>query len=334
MRQMHRTSLVTRRPPSVSLRLSPAMLGAACCIFAAVGYTAANTLLRKLTVQQDPMWLLCVKESVAVVLLGPWLAYRAMRGRPSLPSGRPLLALVIVGILTQVAGNLPLIWAMGVVGLAISIPVSIGVNLAACAVLGQTLLGERVSFRSAIAVAALVVSVVLLSTGAGQANDSIAASAEVVTGGFWSVMAVGGACLAGVIFGFLNVTIRRSATAGVPLLAIGFMVPAMATATLAPACLWRHGLNGLLATPPQDFLLMLVCGVLNIAAYLAIIKGLQLTTIVHANVLAASQVAMAALAGLLFFQEAASPSLATGILLTIAGTALIDRPVVETSVAE
>lgn len=50
-----------------------------------------------------------------------------------------------------------------------------------------------------------------------------------------------------------------------------------------------------------------------------------MTTIVHANVLNASQVAMAAVAGLLFFAEEPSAHLILGICLTIAGTLLIDR---------
>jgi multidrug transporter EmrE-like cation transporter len=52
-----------------------------------------------------------------------------------------------------------------------------------------------------------------------------------------------------------------------------------------------------------------------------------MTSIVHANVVSASQAAMAALAGLWFFQETSSPSLVAGLCLTVAGMALIDRPV-------
>jgi drug/metabolite transporter (DMT)-like permease len=71
---------------------------------------------------------------------------------------------------------------------------------------------------------------------------------------------------------------------------------------------------------------MVFCGTLNLLAYLAIIKGLELTSVVRANVLSASQVAMAAVAGLLFFREAASPVLVAGVAMTIAGMVMIGRP--------
>jgi len=302
------------------------MPGTVYCVFAALGYTGVNICLRQLAVKYDPAWILCMKETMAVVLMGPWLAGQAIRGRSPLPGGRALATLLVVGLLTHLTGNLPLIWSMGVVGLAITMPVALGVTLVACAVLGRLYLGEKVSPQSFLAVAVVILSVVLLGGGAGKANDAMARLADVATGPLWVSAAVAASCLAGVTFGLLTVTIRRSATAGVSLAAIAFLVPAMGVASLTPLCLGRHGLSGLLQTAPQHVLLMVGCGTLNLLSYLALIKGLQRTTVVHANVLGASQVAMAAVAGFFFFQEAASPALVLGVLLTIAGMVMADRP--------
>lgn len=303
--------------------LSPAVLGTLCCMFAAIGYTASNMVLRRLTVDHSPVWILFVKETVAVVLVGPWLAYLAARGKPSLPGGRMLLMLASVGLLVQLVGNLSLIWAMGVVGIAITVATSIGVNLLGCGLLARGLLGERISLQSTLAMALLILSVLLLSFGASQANASI--SGAVASGTFWTAIGVGAGCLAGATFATLNVAIRHSAMAGVNLAAIGFMIPAMGTLGLAPILLGQIGIPKLLETPSNDFLLMLAAGLLNILSYLAIIKGIHLTTVVHANVLAASQVAMAAVAGWLLFHEAASLSLVLGVVLAIVGTVLV-RP--------
>jgi drug/metabolite transporter (DMT)-like permease len=235
----------------------------------------------------------------------------------------PLLLLALVGVLTHLAGNVPFIWAMGVVGIAITVPASLGVNLVGCAVLGQWLLKERVSPQSIGAIAALVLSVAVLSLGAGQANSVMNAKA---TGAWWAFVGVAASCLAGMVFAVLNIAIRRSATRGVNLAAIGFLVPAMGAVSLAPICLAHVGWSAMLATPARDVVLMLVCGTLNIASYLAIIKGIEATTVVHANVLGATQIAMAAVAGLLFFGEALSPGLLVGVALTLAGTLLIGKP--------
>ena len=67
-------------------------------------------------------------------------------------------------------------------------------------------------------------------------------------------------------------------------------------------------------------------GVFNLIGFLAIIHGLQRTTVVHANVVSASQVAMAAVAGMALFHEPPNPWLLLGVGLTIAGILRFDRP--------
>jgi drug/metabolite transporter (DMT)-like permease len=54
-------------------------------------------------------------------------------------------------------------------------------------------------------------------------------------------------------------------------------------------------------------------------------KSLQLTSVVYVNALNATQAALAALAGVLIFQEAFSPRLLQGVLLTILGLAILTR---------
>jgi drug/metabolite transporter (DMT)-like permease len=64
---------------------------------------------------------------------------------------------------------------------------------------------------------------------------------------------------------------------------------------------------------------MLAAGVCNTVGFTALTKSLQLTNVVYVNALNATQATLAALAGVLLFQEALSPWLAAGVLLTIAG---------------
>ena len=71
---------------------------------------------------------------------------------------------------------------------------------------------------------------------------------------------------------------------------------------------------------------MLAAGTLNLIGFLGITKGLELTTVVRANLLNASQVAMAAVAGTLLFGEPFTRWLFAGVCLTIVGVVLIDRP--------
>jgi len=100
----------------------------------------------------------------------------------------------------------------------------------------------------------------------------------------------------------------------------------MAVVSLGPLSVYRLGIAQLASTPTEQFGWMLAAGGFNLVAFLAISKGLQLTTVVHANVLNASQVAMAVVAGWIFFKESMNLWLILGVALTILGIILIDRP--------
>ena len=89
---------------------------------------------------------------------------------------------------------------------------------------------------------------------------------------------------------------------------------------------YRIGMPAMLSTPWGDMTVMLAAGAFNLVAYLGLAKGLQLTTIIHANVLNASQVAMCAVAGMLLFSESPNLAVLLGVGLTVVGTMLIDRP--------
>lgn len=374
------------KPPSQfpSFVRDPVVLGTACCVVSALGYTAANICLRKLAPEADKMWTICVKEVVTVSVVGPWLVYQAFRRRRVLPSLPALFALAVTGLAVQMAGNLPMQWAFSAVGIAITIPAVFGVTLVCCAVFGLVFLGEKVSGRSAAAIGLLIGSIVLLSLGnvmskpsapletaitsasaldAPQAtsfvvprfmgatseisgndrmnavttNDRRAATAGVARGPMpvlWGLLGVGACCLTGVMFATLSTVVRFSTTARVPVATIVFIVTGMGVLSLGSLSVQRLGVQVLLETDPNELAWMLAAGVFNLIAFLAITKGLQLTTVVHANVLNASQVAMGALAGLMIFKESLNSWVVAGICLTIVGIILIRRPEEETPTIE
>lgn len=308
-----------------SARGTPSLLGAAFCASAALLYALTNICLRRLAIDTDPMWSICVKETVSTVIVGPLLIYFGLRGMRLIPDRRLLVRILLVGLITQLAGNVPVLWALGVVGLAITIPVVVGVTLVASALLGHVFLGERVDGRSASAVGVLIVAVVLLSLGAGQTNQAVAGQTGARIGPAWVCLAVGAACMAGCAFALLSIMIRTSVTRSVPPSVVVFLITGMGLVCLGPLSLWHLGLEGILATRAADLQTMLLAGVLNLAAFASITKGLQLTTIVHANVLSASQTALAAITGLLIFREPPNPAMLLGVTLTVAGIILIDH---------
>jgi len=305
--------------------INPALLGTILCVAAALGYSAANVCLRQLAgLGADEMWVTCVKELVTVTVIGPWLVAQGLRGRRLVPAPRMLAALIATGLAVQLLGNLTLQWAYGVVGIAVAISAIFGVMLAASGLMGFLFLGERVSARSLAAMGLVIPAIAMLGLGADEVNRALAMVRQTVAGTSQSLLGLGAACVAGAMFALLSVVLRHAGATGVPVSSIVFVVTGMGVLSMGSLSLFRLGWRRLLATPPEQLAWMLAAGGFNLLAFLAITKGLQLTAVVRANLLNASQVAMGALAGILLFGEPLTGWLIGGITLTVAGMLLID----------
>ena len=75
-------------------------------------------------------------------------------------------------------------------------------------------------------------------------------------------------------------------------------------------------------------MLMYAAGVSNLIAFTALVRGLQLSTALHINMLNnAGQVSLAAIAGVLIFGEPYNHWLMLGVVLMIVGICAIGPPV-------
>ncbi len=307
-------------------RIKPAWLGTACCLLSALGYSAANVCLRQsAALQIDPAWVICIKETVAVLAVGPWLLYRVAQGHRFPITGKGLLILIFAGLGVQLLGNLNIQWAFGVVGLAISMPVVFGSMLIGSALIGLLAFRETLPPRSMLAVGLVIAAIGLLGYGASRADPSqeaLPAAAQlplVLTG-------IAAAMLGGTMFASLGAALRYSGQQGVPVIVTVLVVTGMGFLSLGGITLVRLGPAQMLATEPGALGWMVAAGVFNLVAFALIIKGLELTTLVHANVLNVSQAAIGALAGILLFREPHNVWLLTGVGLTLLGIAIFRPP--------
>ncbi|MFW5693294.1 MAG: EamA family transporter [Thermoguttaceae bacterium] len=302
-------------------RLDPAVAGTVCCIVSALGYTGANICLRQLAGDEvGRVMTICVKELVAVGVVGPWLLWRWAAGDRFLPSAATLALLMAVGLAVQWVGNLGQQYAFGVIGLAVAVPVVYCVMLTTAALLGRFLLGERIVSRTILALVVLLGSIVLLAVGATQPGVP-------VSGVPWwrAAAAVGLAGAAGLTYATLTVTVRATVSRGVSQMVVVFTTTGVGALSLGLLSLRADGLAAWQALSGEHLAWMLAAGVLNLIAFAAITKGLHLTTAVHVNLLNASQVAMAAVAGIVVFREQVTAWLVVGVALTVVGMVLIDR---------
>jgi len=299
--------------------VDPHVLGTICGLFSAFVYTCANAFLRRVS-DCDPIWVSAVKAVPTVVFMGPVVAVMALRGRRALPPLRMLGSIVVGGLIGQLGGNISFQWALGQVGLALTVPLSLGGMILAAAILGRVFLYEPVTPKAAVALGLLLAAIFVLSLGTRDASQTIA-NTSVPT--LQLAAGAAAACLSGTAYAILNVILRYCVTRGAPLPTTLFTVAVVGLASLGLISWSRIGQSGMWATSRADLVMMLAAGVCNTVAFISLTRSLQLTSVVYVNALNATQATLAALAGVLIFREALSPWLAVGVGLTIAGLMLL-----------
>jgi drug/metabolite transporter (DMT)-like permease len=314
-----------------------------CCLVAVLGYSAANACMTKLSKESCiSTWAICNKELITVLVVGPFLAWQIWRGKSRFPTGRPLLILVAAGLATELIGNIGTQWGYGVVGLAVMIPANTGFLLLATAILGAMLLGERVSARNAAVLALLIAALIVLGYGIshsasanGTGSQAAAdASAQKPPLPPWKIAAaIGVAGLCGTVYALLAIALRYSVGSKTTLSAAVVIITGIGVLTLGPLSLWEASPHVLAATSAKHYALMYTAGVCNLVALIALVRGLQLTTTLHINMLNnAGQVSLATIVGVLLFGEPCNRWLVLGVALMIAGIFAIGSPVDEEAI--
>lgn len=304
---------------------SHAVFGTLCGLFSAVGYTAANACLRAVS-DCDPIWVSAMKAIPTLALVTPWVVVQVCRRQKVLPELHVLWLLAMGALIGQLVGNVVFQWSLGVVGLALAVPLTLGTMILGGALMGRLLLHEPLTVRMLVAVLTLIVAIAVLSSGASDAHRSVAGSAATTRGAEWLVaLGVAGAMLSGLAYSILGVVIRYGVKGRASLSITLLTVSLLGALSLGAWSSWRIGWQGMWNTSPDDFAMMLAAGLFNAVAFLALTKALQLANLVYVNALNATQATMAALAGVLLFNEAPSRELAVGVGLTIAGLGLMKQ---------
>lgn len=317
--------LAVERP---ALWRDPLVIGTVCGLIAAVGYTATNACLRQV-VEQSPSWVACLRALPTVLIFGPWVLAKKSRGEAVLPSARVMCVILLGAVASQLFGNILFQWSLGIVGLAMAVPLCLGTLIVGGAVLGRIFLHEPITPRVATSLAILLGAIVVLSLGAHDAHRSVAvtltAAHDAPHPWWWIPAGVVAAIASGVGFATMGACIRSSMMAGAAPTTMMLTTGIVGTLGLGLLSWQQIGTAAMLATPHADLAAMLGAGVLNALSFIFMTRALQLTTVAHAYALNATQATMATLAGVFFFQEALTPWLSLGVVLTIAGLLYMSR---------
>lgn len=303
----------------------------ACGLMAAVGYMSANVFLRSVT-HLDPSWVTCVKAVPTVLAFGPLVLLKLMSRQRVFQSAADLGRTVAVAMVSQVSGNIFFQWSLGVVGLALAVPLTLGALIASGVLLGRWMLRDAITTRMAVASAVLILAICILSFGAPAANAAMADSdhhGPLST--LWIAAGVVAACLSGVSYTVLNVSLRFSTNRGTPQSSLLFTVGLVGVILLGGISYSRNGWAPLVETTTVDWMRLVGAGVCNLLAFWALTKALHLVSVVFVNALNASQTAMAAVAGVVLFNEPLTAAMIAGVALTAAGLMMMRKGRVRTS---
>ena len=350
----------------------------------AVLYTLTNISLRQV-VAVDPFMVAAVKAAPTVLTLGPivigvqrWTGAKlAAEPAERRERRRKMLQFVGAALVGQVIGNGAFQIALGVIGLAASVPITLGSLLIGSAVMGRFFLGEPVSVRKACSIATLMLAVVVLSqskdsaaggaagknpattqsaetagtvsdanlapdaaavvdptestvmpAASGQPADAGDASRRAVSVADWTTAAWWGAvcaAMSGFAYAFFSTKMRQTMQGGLSSIDAMWVSGIAGSTALWSIAITRGGLDQFAAITMNQWQWMAAAGVFNFAAFVSISTALRVLPVVAVHLLNASQVAMAAVAGVLLFDEKVTGPLAIGILLTMVGLLVLAK---------
>ncbi len=297
-------------------------VGAACGLTAAIGYTATNVCLRQVS-SLDPFFVSAIRAIPSVLIVLPLIARRLMRGSRVLNGMQHVGTLLVTGIIAQICGNVFFQASLGVVGVAIAVPLVLSTMIVSGAVIGWLVLGERVGVKTQFGMVLLIVALVFFSLGARQAQMQIN-PVSVPTPGDASILwlAIAGNMLGGLSYAFLGLSMRRAFQAGMPIETAILILSTIAVILLFGICCFRISWDQVEQVTSQQWTLMIVAGVLNGLSFILLGIALRNLHLVFAQMVNATQATLASIAGYLVFAEPLTSNLIIGLLFTITGLTL------------
>jgi drug/metabolite transporter, DME family len=288
-------------------------------VLVALGYAAMNLCLRAAAVQVDPLIASLVRGIPMLLLAWGTIVAQRQTGQVARLGWRVVLPLMFVAVLLSVLGNGGFQSGLTYAGLTITVPVAAGATMWGGAFGGWWLMRERVSPRSIVGLFLLVVALPLLISGGGGGLGPV-----------W--LGALAAVIAGLSYGGGNVLLRRTVVtnqlAQAPTLAV---VSATGMVAIFVLVLARQGLESLIALDTLVLVWLLIAGLFNAVAFIALSRALAILPAARVGALGSLQTAISAIGGAIIFAEPLTLSIALGVALSLIGVVLSQQKVAERS---
>ena len=290
-----------------------------------VAYSTANVFLRSVD-HCDAVWVTCVKAMPTFAIMIPWLLIRYCNGHRKMPSLKAIAVLSLVAVVTHLFGNVGFQWSLDKIGIGIAVPLCLGMAIISGAVIDGMFMDAKPSGRTIVSMCFLIVSVIVLSLGGETAFEalkdeitSVDVSHSLLGLGIVSVV------VAGIIYGAFGAVIKTAGRRGISQPTIMLIISAAGILFLLALSYQQDVFIAAKNLDAWNIGRMLMAGLCNTIAFVALVAALQLLPVTNVNLFNASQAAFGAIAGVLIFDEPASPWMIAGILLTVVGLIIMKR---------
>lgn len=292
-----------------------AYAGEICSLLAAATWAAMSLAVRVSAARLDAATINAIRYTGAAVVMA--LAVLAAGQVDDIAAIPPVsLGLLLLAVLVgMVIGDTAYFESIRRIGVARALPISTSYPLFTAA-LGLALLGEAITLLSALGIAltSLGIYFAAFPRGGKLAGARKAAPADLLG----LALAVSAAvCWA------VSTTLLRQALDTMPVLLAGALRLPPAALIVWAFALRRAGPPPLGSLPPRTLLALLSTGVLGAATQLLFLYGLQLAGVARAATLSSTAPLFAAPAAALLLREPLTLRLGLGILLSVAGIALL-----------
>ncbi len=283
---------------------------------AAIAYTGANIYLRATATDVEPLLVSFIKALSTWACCAPLYFYGWRHYPQKLPDTQATFLLIGAAIFVQLCGSVGLQFALGLIGVALTIPLVMGTMVVTGAVLGRVYLGEPI--QAVFALTLLIISIAVLGADAGTSHAHMQTVQKVLPVAWSTSVGVLAACLTGLTYSVLGVAIRRALREPVhPFTPIMF-VTVTGIVILGPLVWWRLGWTGIVAVEFRQWMGMLWGGIFNALGFVCLSYAFKHLNMIYVSAINVSQVAMAAIAGVMIFGEPTTGFLLVGLLMMCA----------------
>ncbi|QDU79105.1 EamA-like transporter family protein [Polystyrenella longa] len=308
-----------------SRNLAP--LGIALGFLSAICYSIANSMLNNLADTSDfdwAVWVTCIKAVPATILSWVVLAHRRFKGLSALPPKELFWPMIGFGLIMQFGGNVCFQYSLSYGGLALSVPLCFASIILSSAWLSWFWLKETLQMRTVVSIVLLLTAVVLLGMATQEAT---AANTYLDQSSIWTtIIAIGAATVAGISYGTSGVAIRHCLKKQVSLAGTLVWLSTVGVVALGIYCVLRMETAEMLAATPSEWRMMAYAGIFNAIAFFAIGAAMKYITVVQANLVNTSQIAMCGMIAVFLFGEPMTFWLCCGTLLTMIALFILRPP--------